>query len=289
MVSLGFNFRLGFDSGVFLFSTPAPVIADPTTTNGLMENGEFLLTDERTGMLASEYTSGESFRVGTDGIIHFSGTLDAGVYNMQWEDKTLATTSGYVKAKEFVFAGGIAGEIVMPGFIVQQSELLAGGEIYDQNSSSSYIYRTVANTETILTTGARSDVIVADEGTVNVFYSRVQANAGDLILGFGNDDRITISQQAASMLEKNFNDKLDWAAQADIAVATATTEAVSISIDGPFLFPELNDSYSDTLNMLNARIDLEQLGAGESLLILAKNELDGAAVLLFYTDSDGKA
>ncbi|MDY0962219.1 DUF4214 domain-containing protein [Massilia sp. CFBP9026] len=287
ITSLSFIFRPGYDSGMILHSTPAPIVADQASTTGLLENGELRLTDERTGQPAPSYTGGGDFYVQNGGRVQFTGTIEAGVYRIEWNNETFATTTGFVKAGQYVFAGGGAGAIVVPGFVVANELLLEGGAVHDENTLSNFVYTAGDGTVTELITGKSNDVIIADDGAVNVQYRSLEANGADLILGFGADDRITISHSIASIVEKQPNGKLDWAAQGDVAVVTPTTEAVPIAIQGRFVYQELGISGSDTLNMLNARIDLTQLASGESLLILAKDEPHDSAVLLSFTDNDG--
>lgn len=136
-------------------------------------------------------------------------------------------------------------------------------------------------------TGYGNDVIVADEGAVNVIYREVNGDAHDLILGFGNDDKIMLDGAAQWGLEKHADGELMWAPESGLVEVDETTEAVSISLGATFVHGDLAKEDSLTLLALNSRLDLVQMKMGESLLILAKDVSNDAAVLLYYTESEG--
>ncbi|WP_170976896.1 DUF4214 domain-containing protein [Massilia sp. HP4] len=284
---LKFGFQVGIDSTLALISAPHQMTPVTTTDDGLLAGGEFVLTDMRTGQAADKYTSGEGFGVQASGVIKLNGTLDAGVYRAAWTSETFATPGGTLAADEYLFAGGVAGEVVVPGFIIANSYLLEGNELLHGGSHPGSLYRTAANTSSDVTTGYYNDVIIADEGAVNVVY-RVASHGGhDLILGFDVNDKITLGGMLEIALEKQSDGELTWAPESGLVEVDDTVEAVSISLGATFVYDDLAKEDSLTLLALNSRLDLQKMEAGESLLILAKDASNDAAVLLYYSESDG--
>ncbi|WP_208279233.1 DUF4214 domain-containing protein [Massilia oculi] len=282
-----FGFEAGVDTTFTLVSMPDQAKPVATTVNGLLADGEFILTDVRSGQQATEYTDGPGFGVKDGGVVQLDGTLAAGIYRMAWDGETFATAGGTLAANQVTFAGGVSGKVVVPGFTIFSELKLKDGISGNDNSPFNFLYRSTAGTSAELVTGYNADVVIADEGAVNVVYNDVNISAQDLILGFGVDDRITLGGDAQLGLEKHANGKLEWAAEGDVVEILEMTEAASIALDATFVVDHLAQEGSLTLEALNGRLNLETMKAGDSLLILAKDASSDAAILLYYTEQDG--
>jgi hypothetical protein len=262
--------------------------SDPSQA-GFMDKSGFHLTNLATGLANTAATSGPSFGIPMDGMLRFGTTIKAGLYSMSWEDSTFATADGYLNKGALNFAGGVNGQFLQEGFLLSfippesnsPDEALFSGAYIGSNLTQKHI-----------ATGGGQDAIFADGADLTIEYRVVNSNAQDLIVGFGSGDKILFTGDAAARIDRDGHNGIQWAdnsiaeqtpagnAWPKVAVGDAD-EAVEVVVQGIVSSVMFGPSLQQTLTTLNGALAMNENSAPDSLLILAKNNTGGAALLFF--------
>lgn len=290
LASVGYNLT-GNPSVLFLSSQNGPVkmsTSDPSQA-GFIDKSGFHLTNLGTGLANTAATSGPSFGIPVDGMLRFGTTIKAGLYSMSWEDSTFATADGYLNKGTLNFAGGVNGQFLQEGFLL--SFIPPESNSPDEALfSGAYIGRNL--TQKHIATGGGQDAIFADGADLTIEYRVINSNAQDLIVGFGAGDKIQFTGDAAARIDRDGHNGIQWAdnsiaeqtpagnAWPKVAVGDAD-EAVEVVVQGIVSSVMFGPSLQQTLETLNGALAMNENSAPDSLLILAKNNTGGAALLFF--------
>ncbi|WP_306392877.1 DUF4214 domain-containing protein [Telluria beijingensis] len=265
---VGISFNLSMNSASFqLTGTPDNVVPSEET-NGMLPHEDFSLYKLESGLFmpATGYDDGPAYGVDSNGRMNFAGELAADVYMMSWGTDTFATASGSFDSGGIMFAGGVDGNVVQQGFMLDSDGLQAwvkldGGTRDRSAETNSLLYLSEANTTTTVTTGVHQDVVDATAGTVTIVYNQLNNASQDMIIGFGADDKIEIHLP-----------KLP-------GKGTINSNSVLAS-DG------FGVAGSATLATLKPYLDGRAISADAGTVFLVRDGLD-AGMLIHYVNSDG--
>jgi len=281
----------GVPGALYLYSQSGPIkmsISDPSQA-GFIDKSGFHLTNLATGSADTAATSGPSFGIPTDGMLRFGATIKAGMYSMSWEDRTIATADGYLSKGMSNFAGGINGQFLQQGFLlsfIPPETNSADNMLF----SGAYIGRNLM--EKHIATGGGQDAVFAEGADLTIEYRVIDSNAQDLIVGFGPGDEVLFTGNAAVRIDRDGLNGIQWADNS-IAELTPTgnawpkvaiddtDEAVEIVVQGVVSSGMFGPSLQQTLATLNGALAMNENVPPDSLLILAKNDTGGAALLFF--------
>jgi len=278
-----------------LTGTPSDMAAATGTgsDNGLLDKRGFTLSDLSSMSpqpTSIDYTAGSGFGVGLDGKLTFNDVLKAGVYEMSWEDETIATYTGYMAANAVKFAGGADGNFFHHHFVIDRVEKITD-QMTDTWNNESVAYVDSPSSGGIIFTGGNNDVVIDTGTTISIGYTSFSSDWQDLVIGFdAGDDVIFFEGDTATMVDRNHNGVIDWAGHDGNgkAVIAKGTEAAMVTVSGPVGTTQNNVISNETYATLQAQLDTANKSPWESLLILATNEDgDAGALLYWFADSNG--
>lgn len=237
------------------------------------------------------YMSGPFFGIRPNGL-NLGQPLEAGFYEMGWKANTIATGTGTLEAKSFMFAGGhMNGQIYQEGFTVAKLAPVSSSTIYESNDvrvSSAFIVE--KGMDAVIHTGGGKDVVVNNGGNMTIVYDAIKHADHDFIQGFGVEgrDKIQFEGDALAKVDRDGDLKLQWASKDTNGVLQLTeyTEAVDFVINGRILTEQVNIPTSETFLAINNALHNQELPA--TLLILARSTDGKGGILIHFEDSSVK-
>lgn len=290
LTSIDYYF-IGTPSMIGLYAGPDKIVTvtGAGSAHGLHNADSLVLSDFGTGAAlptAEDYLKGGAF-FGLSGMyLSFAHVPAAGLYQLSWSDDTFATSKGYVKAGQALFAGGIDSGFWQEGFDIDAIRKLDGTSVADdERVNRAYIDDGLSASQ--ISTGSGHDVVLDHGGTLTIAYSTFNGDASDLIVGFDKrHDTIALDGELAHAVDADGNGTIEWLADSAAGVATATTESVHVTIDKTVTSSA--SSNGDMVAVLNDVLDLTNVKVDGSLLLLVNSTLgDTGAALFSYRDIDG--
>lgn len=289
--SISYSSLLGNVITATFESLPDPVTHTPGSATGLANrNGFSLLNYREFSPLPTDpgHVAAPEFGL-RDNVLSFNGPLASNLYSMFWTNDTFDTTAGYLATGQVFFAGGRNNGFDNDGFAVVAMRTMSGNASF--TDAVPWAIFGPASGAASLVTGGGNDVVLSKGGALTIVYSGIDADAEDLILDFNPaKDSIGLSGALRAAIDED-NNGLVWLGGVDHLVVNRSIEAVQLTLSSSTAVVSSAASLmSQTLDTLNAALDVTQLQQGDDILILARHSLytDSAALLVYQAkDNNG--
>lgn len=126
--------------------------------------------------------------------------------------------------------------------------------------------------------------VTTGTSTVRLIYNALNSGGQDLVLGFGDDDRIELGDQLGFAIARTNDDKIVWKQGPGLVQADGDTRAVYLETNGILSSSDILDANSATLDTLRDRLDVSGVGLDDGLLILARDVNGSGGALYFFIE-----
>lgn len=247
----------------------------------------FALYDVATGsdIAATAYTSPVTV---AGSVLSFSGRLDIGLYKMSWDTGAFTTGPKVLAGKDVLIAGGVVGHFHYRGFEMASQVTVHGDATFANDEVKNQAFVSDGLHDARIRTGGGNDVVSDNGVRLTIVYDVFDEAAHDIILGFdseGEDDVISFEGGAALLLDKDGSGLIEWV-EAPGAAVLADSEAVAITATTDMHFGP-GTALGTSANAISRVVNVGAIAQDDHLLILVRDDVEDAGVLLLYRNLDG--